>query len=312
MIDRVIEIATPASLSVRHAQLVIERPPENEQALLQFTTPVCEIAVLLLAHPQIRLSQAVLTRIADAGGTVVTINGNFLPASMLLPLQVHSLQTERFAAQAQLALPLRKRIWRAIVQAKILAQGELLQELHGSDGGLVALAARVRSGDPQNIEAQAARRYWSMLFPKEHRFRRGSGERDQNQHLDYGYIVLRAAVARALCAAGLHPSFGVHHKNRYDPFCLAADLMEPFRPLVDRCVFQWIGDHDPAASLERDAKAWVIGAVTGRYIHEKQNRTLFDILLRAANSFAECTAGRAKTIDLPSLLLPAPATEVRS
>jgi CRISP-associated protein Cas1 len=230
MIDRIIEVANPARLSIRDAQLVIEQP-QPEQLSLPFTTPVSEIAVLLLAHPQITLSQAVVSRIAEVGGSVVTIDGKFLPASMLLPIQAHFLQTERFAKQMQLSLPNRKRLWRQIVRAKIRAQGELLKETYGSDAGLIAMSSRVRSDDAGNLEAQAARRYWPLIFANP-KFRRGSEDADQNRHLDYGYTVLRAAVARALCAAGLHPSIGLQHRNRYDAFCLAADVMEPFRPLV--------------------------------------------------------------------------------
>lgn len=300
MIDRIVQISTPARLSVRDAQLVIERPP-TEQLSLPFTTPVSEIAVLLLAHPQISLSQAVLSRIAEAGGSVVTIDGKFLPASMLLPVQSHFIQTERFAHQIEISLPARKRLWQQIVRAKIKAQGELLRELHGSDQGLIALSARVRSGDVGNLEAQAARRYWQHLFSNKS-FRRGSDENDQNRHLDYGYTVLRAAVARAICAAGLHPSIGLQHSNRYDPFCLAADVMEPFRPLVDRRVAQWIAREDATAPLDSRTKSWLIGAVTSRYVYEREERTLFDILLRVANSLAKCMTGELSEPVLPSLL----------
>jgi len=300
MIDRIVEIATPARLSVRDAQLVIERP-QVDQLTLPFTTPVNEIAVLLLAHPQISLSQAVLSRIAEAGGSVITIDGKFLPASMLLPVQSHFIQTERFAHQMELSVPTRKRLWQQIVRAKIKAQGELLRELHGSDQGLIALSARVRSGDQGNLEAQAARRYWQHLFPGKP-FRRGSDEVDQNRHLDYGYTVLRAAVARALCAAGLHPSIGLQHSNRYNPFCLAADVMEPFRPLIDRCVAQWIAREDATAPLDSRTKSWLIGAVTARYIYEREDRTLFDILLRVANSLAKCITGEQRDLVMPTLL----------
>lgn len=300
MIDRIIEISNPARLSIRDSQLMIELAPE-EQLSLPFTIPVSDIAALLLAHPQITLSQAVLSRIAEAGGSVITIDGKFLPASMLLPVQSHFIQTERFAHQMELSLPTRKRLWQQIVRAKIKAQGELLRELHGSDQGLIALSARVRSGDVDNLEAQAARRYWQHLFPG-CRFRRGSGENDQNRHLDYGYTVLRASVARALCAAGLHPSIGLQHSNRYDPFCLAADVMEPFRPLIDRRVAHWIIREDAAAPLDSRTKNWLIGAVTARYIYEGEDRTLFDILLRVANWLAKCVTGEQRDPVLPSLL----------
>ncbi len=300
MIDRIVEISNPARLSVRDSQLVIELAPE-EQLSLPFTIPVNDIAALLLAHPQITLSQAVLSRIAEAGGSVITIDGKFLPASMLLPVQSHFIQTERFARQMGISLPTRKRLWQQIVRVKIKAQGELLRELHGSDEGLIALSARVRSGDVGNLEAQAARRYWKHLFPGG-RFRRGSDENDQNRHLDYGYTVLRAAVARALCAAGLHPSIALKHSNRYDPFCLAADVMEPFRPLIDRRVAQWIAREDAAAPLDSRTKNWLIGAVTARYIFEGEERTLFDILLRVTNSLAKCVTGEQRDPVLPNLL----------
>lgn len=307
MIDRVIEIAHSARLSIRDAQLVIERP-QAEQLSLPFTTPISEIAVLLLAHPQVTLSQAVLSRIAEAGGSVVTIDSKFLPTSMQLPVQAHFLQTERFAKQMQLSLPNRKRLWQQIVRTKIRAQGELLNELHGSDSGLIAMSARVRSDDAGNLEAQAARRYWSLVFANP-KFRRGSEGPDQNRHLDYGYTVLRAAVARALCAAGLHPSIGLRHKNRYDAFCLAADVMEPFRPLVDRRVVQWISSHDPAAEVDSATKSWLISATTSRYICDREQRTLFDILLRTANSLAQCITGELREIDIPLRLQPCVETE---
>jgi CRISPR-associated protein Cas1 len=298
MIDRIIEIANPARLSVRDAQLVIEREGSSSVA-----TPVSEIAVLLLAHPQVTLSQAVLSRIADAGGSVITIDGNFLPASMLLPVQAHFLQTERFACQIELSLPTRKRLWQQIVRAKIRNQGELLRMLHGNDGGLTPMALRVRSGDTENFEAQAARRYWSLVFGNS-KFRRGSESPDQNRHLDYGYTVLRAAVARALCAAGLHPSIGLQHKNRYDAFCLAADVMEPFRPFIDRRVAQWIQEHDPTAPLDSSAKQWLIQTLSARYWAGKEQRTLFDILSNTANSLASAIAGKQRDITICCLLEP--------
>lgn len=302
MIDRIVEIANPARLSIRDAQLVIERPKE-EQLTLPFTTPVSEIAVLLLAHPQISLSQAVLSQIAEAGGSVVTIDGKFLPASMLLPMQSHFIQTERFAKQMQLSLPTRKRLWQQIVRAKIRAQGELLRELHGDDQGLIAMAARVRTGDQGNLEAQAARKYWGLIFADK-TFRRGSDKPDQNRHLDYGYTVLRAAVARSLCAAGLHPSIGLRHKNRYDPFCLAADVMEPFRPLIDRRVSQWIAKEGAEGPFDSRTKSWMIGATTSRYILDREERSLFDIILRTANSLARCITGDTRDPEIPGLLIP--------
>ena len=203
------------------------------------TIPFADIAVLVTSHPQICFTQAVLAGLAAAGGMLIVSNEKHLPAAMLLPLSTHSTQTERFARQAAVSLPTRKRAWQQIVQAKLRAQARLLEETTGGDAGLRLMAGKVRSGDPDNLEAQAARIYWQALFGKGalgEPFRRDPEGEGINVHLNYGYAVLRAIVARALCAAGLHPSLGVHHHNRYDTFCLADDLMEPFRPLVDRVV----------------------------------------------------------------------------
>ena len=286
MTDRIIDISgTVANLHVRNSQLVIE--PEGGEAV---TTPISELGVLVLAQPHVRLTQSVLASIAEAGGSVVITNQTFMPVAMLLPLQTHTTQTERIAAQASAPLPLRKRLWGQIVAAKIRAQGNLLLELHGEDGGLVPMSERVKSGDSEHLEGQAARRYWPLLFHDE-KFRRGREGPDQNAHLNYGYAVLRALVSRAVCAAGLHPSLGLQHHNRYDAFCLASDMMEPYRPIVDRAVYRWIGNHDAAAGVDKQAKAFLIGEILRRYACEGESRTLFDIVARAASSLARAFMG---------------------
>lgn len=300
----ILEITNPARLSVRDSQLVIER-----DGLLPFFTPVCDINTLLLAHPQVTLTQAVISHLAEAGAAVVTIDRQYRPTAMTLPLQANSLQAERIALQAQMTPVQQKRLWTQIVRAKIRAQGKLLQEMHGSHGGLVPMAQRVRSGDPENMEAQAARRYWSLLFPGTG-FRRGAeqiaGSMDQNRFLDYGYTVLRATVARAICAAGLHPSIGIHHHNRYDSFSLASDLMEPFRPVIDRRVCLWIENHNSDSPVDSAVKKWLIEATTMRYWLYGEQRTLSDIAQRTAISLAEVLAGRSEELDMPEGLEPCP------
>ncbi len=298
MTDRIVEIANPAELSVRLDQLVIATetaPPVS--------TPLSELGVLLIAHPRVTLTQAVLSRIATNGGTVVSCDESFLPASMLLPIQAHYIQSERFAQQTRMTLPLRKRLWKTVVQAKIRAQGTLLKELQGNDGGLIPMSARVQSGDKGNQESIAARRYWPMIFGNP-QFRRGGIGPDQNRHLDYGYTVLRALTARALCAAGLHPSIGIRHQNRYDAFCLAADLMEPFRPVVDRRVFEWIQENDPEGPLDRNARGWLLGILTERYLTEGEERTLPDLLARSADGLARAICGEEAPFTLPGHLMP--------
>ncbi len=296
MIDRVLELSEgPARLSVRYEQLVIERdgvPP--------ITTPIQELAALVLTHPRVQLTQSVISRIASAGGSVVFCDDKYLPTAMVLPLQAHFVQTERYAKQAQLSMPGRKRLWQQIVRAKIRAQGRLLTQLYGEDYGIGEMQRRVRSGDPDNIEGQAARRYWPLLFA-DPKFRRGSEGPDQNNHLNYGYAVLRAVVARALCANGLHPSLGLQHHNRYDSFCLASDFMEPFRPVVDKAVAFWVRDNDPTQPLDHSAKMALLNILQERYEVEGEERTLFDLLAKAAANLARVVMGEAKTLQVPEL-----------
>lgn len=298
MIDRIVEIANPAALSISHDQLVIAL--ESEPPV---STPLSELAVVLVAHPRVTLTQAVLSRIASNGGSVITIDDTFLPASMLLPIQAHYVQSERFAKQTQMTLPLRKRLWKTIIRAKIRAQGLLLRELHGEDGGCLAMSSRVQSGDKGNLESSSARRYWPLIFgnPK---FRRGGIGPDQNRHLDYGYTVLRALTARALCSAGLHPSIGIWHENRYDAFSLAADVMEPFRPVVDRRVFEWIQENPVDGPLDQQARRWLLGILTERYLFEGEQRTLCDLLARTADGLARAICGEEDRFSPPDHLVP--------
>lgn len=301
MTDRIVEVAEgPARLHVHLEQLVIDR-----EGRPRVSTPVCEIAALLLSTPQVQFTQAVLATIAAAGGSVVVCDSKHLPAAMVLPLQTHFVQTERFAVQAQTSEPRRKRLWQQIVRAKIRAQARLLEELHNEDSGVGSLAERVRSGDPENLEAQASRRYWPRIFA-DAKFRRDREAPDQNRHLNYGYTVLRALVARALCGAGLHPSFGLMHRNRYDAFSLASDFMEPFRPVVDRAVASWIQQYDRMEPLDPEAKARLVGAVQARFMAEGEARTLSDILIRCASSLARVILRESERLELPELEAPCP------
>jgi len=298
---RILDISeSGARLSLRHRQLVIDRYEAGAQ-----TVPIAELAVVVLAHPQVSITQPVLAALAEHGGVLIACDGRRLPTGMYLPLQSHYVQTERMAAQAAASAPLRKRLWRQIVRAKIRAQADVLTELRGTDAGLAALVPKVRSGDTGNVEAQAARRYWSVLFPGID-FRRDADAPDQNQLLNYGYAVLRAIVARAICAAGLHPSLGLHHHNRYNAFCLADDLLEPFRPVVDRIVAQYVDREGRPADFEPSARREILTALTGRCLLKGEARSLFETAAVAANSLAEALQGRRRLIDLPEQVWYAP------
>jgi len=296
MTERIIDLAEePARLSVRTSCLVIACGEEGE-----VTVPLGEVAVLVLANPQVSLTQSVLAGMAAAGNIVVICDEKRMPNGMLLPLAGHFTQGERFALQAGASLPTCKRLWQSLVRAKIGAQARVLCEVRGHDAGLPELVAKVRSGDPGNVEAEAARRYWPALF-LDKRFRRDRYGGGQNRLLNYGYAVLRAIVARSVCAAGLHPSLGLHHHNRYDAFRLVDDLIEPFRPMVDRAVAAYCDVHGRDAAVDKQAKAFLVGALMGRFHLGKEQRSLFDIANRTAASLADVFAGKRRTLVLPEL-----------
>ena len=227
MLRKTVEFATAGTrLSVAHRQLVIERPDKPTATL-----PIEDLGVVVVDDIRATYTQAVFVDLLEAGATVMVTGRDHLPAGMMLPLDAHHVQTARHIAQVGASEPTRKRIWQTLIRTKIALQAEVLRTFNGEDGGLAPMARRVRSGDPDNLEAQAAQRYWPRLFGAQ--FRRDRAAEGVNALLNYGYAVVRAATARAVVASGLIPSLGVFHKNRGNPFCLADDLLEPYRPFVD-------------------------------------------------------------------------------
>ena len=244
MLRKTIEIATPGTrLSVAHRQMVIERPE-----LPKATFPIEDLGVLVVDDGRASYTQAVFIECLAAGATIIVSGRDHLPAGMMLPMDGHHALTERHWAQVEAGTSLRKRLWQTLVAAKLRQQGRLLSEVHGHDCGLAALARRVRSGDPDNLEAQGAQRYWPQLFGRD--FRRDRRADDANALLNYGYAIVRAACARALVASGLIPSLGVWHRNRSNPFCLADDLLEPWRPIVDWKVRGIVSSGNGSPSLD--------------------------------------------------------------
>jgi len=299
MNDRIVDISNhPAYLQVRMGHLEF-----GATGIAKQRVPIRDLGAVILANPRATITQSALAQLAGAGVCVITTDAKRTPIGMMLPLAGHSTQTERFARQAELTKPTKKRLWQQVVKSKIRAQSRLLLALNGTDAGLTELAKRVRSGDTGNLEAQAARRYWSALFPDGGfiRSRDGGGA---NPALNYGYAVLGAMTARAIVGAGLHPSLGLAHHNRYDAFCLARDLMEPYRPVVDRvarCVVaskMECGDQ----RLDSDQKRDLLEALSARYTHAGESRTLFDWIAKTSTSFARVVmGGESRKLDIAEI-----------
>jgi len=293
MRNRILEIAEqPARLRVERRQLIVETGEASA------SIPVEDLAVLVVSHPQVSYTQAVLNELMSNGGAFLTCDERRMPSGLLLPLDGNIVQTKRFRLQLEVSQPRRKGLWKQLIRAKIQMQGALLLERQGSDHGLSKLIPSVRSGDTSNIEGQAARRYWQALFGSD--FRRDRDAEDHNRLLNYGYAVLRASVSRAIVAAGLHPTLGLHHHNQYNSFCLADDVMEPYRPLVDRAVADLVDDHEGVPEINKETRQQLLQALTGSLIIGGETRTLFDALGRTASSLVQCLAGESDVLELPT------------
>ena len=294
MTRKIIEVGTPGTrLSVSHRQLVIERAEQQ-----RVTLPIEDLGVVVIDDQRAIYTQAVLTSLAAADVTLILAGSNHLPAAMLLPFGAHHAGTERHWAQVAASEPVRKRTWQRLVAAKIRLQGLVLASFTGRDAGLAAMAERVRSGDPENLEAQAAQRYWPLLFGSQ--FRRDRDADGVNAALNYGYAVIRAAVARAVGAAGLIPSFGVFHKNRSNPFCLADDLMEPYRPYVDWRVKLLEQEFGAALMVEhKSTRAALLSLLNEGVTIKGRGLPMLTAIEASAASLARALTGGDRTLALP-------------
>ncbi len=300
MIKRTLEISRePAHLSLRNEQLLLKR---DGQIVGQ--APCEDLGFVVVDHPQTTYTHAALAKLAECGAAVVLCGPDHLPVAMILPLADHSQVVWRLRDQLAVGRPLAKQLWKQLVAAKIRAQARNLDPSLPAYRKLLALAGEVRSGDPANVEAQAARVYWqNWLWSNDADeaagdvFRRDAEASGLNGFLNYGYAILRAALGRAIVAAGLLPSLGIHHCNRSNAFCLADDLIEPFRPLVDDCVREM--HRQGHEQLTQPAKAELLGLLTLPMRMGDQTGPLMVMLHRTVASLARCYAGEAKRLEIP-------------
>ncbi len=289
--ERILDISARAlRLRITHGCLDLL----EEGRSVQTPVPLAEVGAIVVSNPEATFSRALLAELAEHGVGTVVCNSRSMPVGMLLPLSHHSLQSERMQAQLELGKVKRKQLHAQVVKAKLLAQAALLEDVRGQDHGLGLLARRVASGDKGNNEARGARIYWRQLFGEP--FTRDPEQGGRNALLNYGYAVLRAMVARAIAGVGLHPGLGLFHHNRYNPFCLADDLMEPYRPLVDRAV---AGFSDDECWLGGEAKRRLLEPLVGRYRWQDEERGLLDWLHRLARSMAGVCLGERVNLDIP-------------
>lgn len=301
MIKRTLYIGNPAYLSTRHEQLVINLPDakglDNKSG--QNTIPIEDIGVVITDHQQITMTHALLQKLLENNCAIITCDSSHMPSGLFLPLEGHSVQTERHRIQINASLPLKKQLWQQTIKAKIANQADLLKsETEADVKNMLWWSEKVTSGDTQNHEARAAAFYWDNIFPIEN-FRRGRDEAPPNNLLNYGYAILRAIVARALVSSGLLPTFGIHHRNKYNAYCLADDIMEPYRPFVDKVVLDLVKSGLDYTKITKDIKWSLLSIPTINVKINNRNSPLMVALPQTTASLFECFAGNLRKVAYP-------------
>lgn len=304
MIKRTLYFGNPAYLSLKNSQLVIHLPEANGMDDLtgNNTIPVEDIGIVILDHKQITITQGLLEALLANNSSVITCDSNRMPTGLLLPLSGNTTQSERFQAQISASLPLTKQLWQQTVQAKIANQAAVLKDARKVVvKNMIAWVDQVKSGDTDNLEARAAAYYWSNLFPDISDFRRGREGVPPNNLLNYGYAILRAVVARALVSSGLLPTLGIHHHNRYNAYCLADDIMEPYRPYVDKIVIEILADGIEYTELNKQIKTRLLNIPVIDVMIGKQRSPLMIAVSQTTASLAKCYLGESRRILYPEI-----------
>jgi CRISPR-associated protein Cas1 len=292
MIKRSILIENKAAIHSRNLQLLVKTETRET------TIPIEDIGFLLIDNSETYLSINAMNLLVENNAAVIICGKNHLPNGMFLNLNSHHVQQEIFKKQLEASVPLKKQLWQQTVMEKISNQGILLKRISGSNNPLQTYSQKVLSGDTSNMEAAAASYYWKALF--EFNFKRNRFGDYPNNFLNYGYAILRAAVARALAASGLLNTLGIHHKNRYNAFALADDIMEPFRPLVDEKVMEIMQNFD-SEELNTEIKAELLSILTRTVYFEDEKSPLMVALQRTASSLQKCFYGEKRKINYPKL-----------
>lgn len=311
MIKKTLYFGNPAYLSLRNKQLVIRLPEVERQKDLPDiikkesvrTIPIEDIGVVVLDNKEITITEGVLAALLENTVALITCNDRRMPVGMLLPLQGNTVQNERFRNQLDASQPLLKQLWQQTIKAKIENQAELLSRVTlKSVGCMLAWAKDVKSGDSDNLEARAAVYYWKNIFKDNPDFIRDKDGSYPNNLLNYGYAILRAVVARALVVSGLLPVMGIHHHNKYNAYCLADDIMEPYRPMVDSLVLDIMEQTEPVENLTKELKAKLLSIPVIDVKIGGNHSPLMVAVSQTTASLAKCFSGEIRKISYPSFI----------
>ena len=297
MIKRTIFIGNPAYLHLRDQQLELKYPDDEKK-----TIPVEDIGLLVLDHQQISLTQGLVNALIENNAAMLWCNRRHLPHGMLLPTHANHIYTEKLRTQLEASEPLKKQLWKQTIRAKILNQASNLEYFGHKGDALRRIAGKVNSGDPENMEGRAASRYWELLLHP-YGVTRGKDEGGPNSLLNYGYAILRAITARSLTASGCLTALGIHHKNKYNPYCLADDIMEPYRPIVDFHVFSYLDElnQQPPQKLEKEHKARLLQIPALDIIIRGKNSPLMVGIQNTTAGLMQCMEGIARKVPYPDI-----------
>jgi len=278
--------------------MIVEYPEKEEKASI--SVPIEDIGLVILDNPQILLTNALMMALNDNNSAIMSCDTSHLPYGLMLPMFSHHAFTEKFYCQLEASVPLKKNLWQQTVVAKIENQAALLKQIDQPTDKMDFLARQVNSGDTQNVEGRAAAYYWDTLFGEKSFIRHRFGE-PPNNLLNYGYAILRAVIARSLVGSGLFPTLGIHHHNKYNPYCLADDIMEPYRPYVDRLVLEIIEEEDYYEDLTPQLKKRLLEIPVIDIEIERKSSPLMIGAQRTTASLASCFSGETRKIVYPEL-----------
>ncbi|MCW5909421.1 MAG: type II CRISPR-associated endonuclease Cas1 [Cyclobacteriaceae bacterium] len=309
MIKRTLYFGNPAYLSTHLEQLVVRLPevekndtlPDSFKKEAQATIPIEDIGVVMLDHQRITISQALLAKLLQNNAAVITCDNTHHPTGLLLNLDGNSLQSQRFKAQIEASEPLKKQLWQQTIKTKIQNQAALLGSQGYDTTNMKHWADSVRSGDPENLEGRASAWYWSKLFGPKLAFIRDREGDPPNNLLNYAYAILRACVARALVGSGLLPTLGIFHRNQYNAYCLADDVMEPYRPIADKLVLSIIKEWSMNTDLTPDVKKALLRLPVVDVTIGGETSPLMIALQRTSASLAQCYLGESRKLVYPLL-----------
>lgn len=297
MIKRTLYFGNEAYLSAKDDQLVVKYPDKGKP---HTTISIEDIGVIIFDHYRLTYTQRMVSKLLQNNVALIICNEKHLPQGMMLNLEGNHVQTERFTAQINASLPLKKNLWQQTVKSKILNQAYLLKMLGNEAKNMHYWAGKVGSGDPENYEGRAAAYYWKNLFKEEiDDFTRGRFDPEPNNLLNYGYAVLRAVIARSLVASGMLPTLGIHHHNKYNSYCLADDIMEPFRPFVDQLVLNILENRPDIYNLSKEIKESLLQIPVLDVVINGKKSPLMVAARQTTASLYQCFEGTTRKIKYP-------------